>query len=48
MNRLKNLHKVVFAMGFVAAAVLFLLFILPGHFATVNSQSDWGPTNNAH
>jgi len=46
MNRLKNLHKVVFATGFVVAAVLFLLVILPGHFATVNSQSDWGPTNN--
>src|SRR5687767_15732288 len=46
MNRLKNLHKVVFATGFVVAAVLFLLVILPGHFATVNSQNGWEPTNN--
>jgi hypothetical protein len=34
MNRLKNLHKVVFATGFVVAAELFLLAILPGQFAT--------------
>jgi len=46
MNRLKNLHKVFFAAGFIAAVMLFLLVMLPGHLATVNSQSGWGPTNN--
>jgi hypothetical protein len=46
MNRLKDLHKFVFAAGFVVASMLFLLVILPGHFATVNSQSGWEPTNN--
>ncbi len=30
----------------VLAGILFLLFILPGRSATVNSQSNWGPINN--
>ncbi len=46
MNKLKNLGKVVFVLSFIAAAMLFLLVILPGHFGTVNSQSGWGAVNN--
>jgi hypothetical protein len=46
MNRLKSLHKAVFAIGSVAAVILFLLVLLPGRFAAVSSQSGWEPINN--
>lgn len=40
MDKIKNLRKVFFAIGLSGLAVLFSVFILPEHSATVSSQDN--------
>jgi hypothetical protein len=42
MNKFKNLHTALGSKSFTAAAILFSLFALSGHFSLVNGQSPCG------
>lgn len=46
MNKIKNLRKVFLTANFVGAAMLFSIFMLPGHLATVSSQDRFTVENN--